>query len=90
MEVYSEEEEALLQRVRQKFEGSLEESKWTQLKVRSCRNEATSKECIDGVQGANNQLGICFRCCCCCHERRVALSCYHCVLLIVASPVAPV
>ncbi|GMI06344.1 hypothetical protein TrVE_jg7700 [Triparma verrucosa] len=31
-EVYSEEEEALLQRVRQKFEGSLEESKWTQLK----------------------------------------------------------
>ena len=35
-EVYSEEENALLQRVRQKFEGSWEESKWKHLKVRSC------------------------------------------------------
>ena len=35
-EVYSQEEEALLQRVRQKFEGSLEEGKWKELKVRSC------------------------------------------------------
>ena len=34
-EVYSEEENALLQRVRQKFEGSLEESKWKKFKVRS-------------------------------------------------------
>ena len=34
-EVYSQEEEALLQRVRQKFEGSLEEGKWKELKVRS-------------------------------------------------------
>ena len=31
-EVYSEEEEALIQRVRQKFEGSLDESKWKLLK----------------------------------------------------------
>ena len=34
-EVYSEEENALLQRVRQKFEGSLTEGKWKELKVRS-------------------------------------------------------
>ena len=34
-EVYSEEEDALLQRVRQKFEGSLTEGKWKELKVRS-------------------------------------------------------
>ena len=34
-EVYSQEENALLQRVRQKFEGSLTEGKWKELKVRS-------------------------------------------------------
>lgn len=33
-EVYSEEENALIQRVREKLEGSLEEGKWKQLKVR--------------------------------------------------------
>ena len=42
-EVYSEEENALLQRVRQKFEGSLEERKWITLKVRR-RNEDRSDE----------------------------------------------
>ena len=36
-EVYSEAENALLERVHQKFEGSLEERKWTKLKVRSLR-----------------------------------------------------
>ena len=39
-EVYSEEENALLQRVRQKYEGSLEEGKWKQLKVRSCEERS--------------------------------------------------
>ena len=38
-EVYTEEEEAMLQRVHQKFEGSLEESKWTKLEVRSCEEQ---------------------------------------------------
>ena len=48
-EVYSEEENALLQRVRQKFEGSLEERKWITLKVRrrSCTFWNESLKCKD-------------------------------------------